>query len=40
VEEAAEVLSISSITVMSDWNSARAWLDREMGGMSQEPAKT
>jgi RNA polymerase sigma factor (TIGR02999 family) len=40
VEETAEVLNISSITVMRDWNTARAWLYREMGGMSQEPAKT
>jgi RNA polymerase sigma-70 factor (ECF subfamily) len=40
VEETAEVLDISSITVMRDWNTARAWLYREMGGMSVEPAKT
>ena len=40
VEETAEVLNVSSITVMRDWNSARAWLYREMGGMSLEPAKT
>lgn len=40
VEETAEVLSISSITVMRDWNTARAWLYREMGGMSLESAKT
>ena len=30
VEETAEVLRISPITVMRDWSSARAWLYREM----------
>lgn len=40
VEETAEVLNVSSITVMRDWTTARAWLYREMGGMSVEPAKT
>ena len=30
VEETGEVLNISSITVMRDWNTARAWLYREM----------
>ncbi len=34
VEETAEVLQISSVTVMRDWSSARAWLYREMGGGS------
>jgi RNA polymerase sigma factor (TIGR02999 family) len=38
VEETAEVLNISSITVMRDWSTARAWLYREMGGMSVEKA--
>ena len=32
VEETAEVLQVSSGTVMRDWSSARAWLYREMGG--------
>jgi RNA polymerase sigma factor (TIGR02999 family) len=32
VEETAEVLQVSSITVMRDWNTAKAWLYREMGG--------
>lgn len=32
VEETAEVLQISPVTVMRDWSSARAWLFREMGG--------
>jgi RNA polymerase sigma-70 factor (ECF subfamily) len=30
VEETAEVLKISSITVMRDWSTARAWLYREL----------
>ncbi len=30
VEETAEVLKISKITVMRDWNMARAWLAREI----------
>jgi RNA polymerase sigma-70 factor, ECF subfamily len=30
VEETAEVLKISSITVMRDWNTARIWLYREL----------
>jgi len=32
VEEAAEVLRVSAVTVMRDWSTARAWLYREMGG--------
>jgi RNA polymerase sigma factor (TIGR02999 family) len=32
VEETAEVLKVSTVTVMRDWNTARAWLHREMGG--------
>ncbi len=39
VEETAEVLKISSITVMRDWGSARAWLYRELGGVSGQAAK-
>jgi RNA polymerase sigma-70 factor, ECF subfamily len=31
VEETAEVLQVSPVTVMRDWSSARAWLYREMG---------
>ncbi len=30
VEEAAEVLKVSPITIMRDWNNARAWLYREL----------
>ncbi|HEX5705990.1 MAG TPA: sigma-70 family RNA polymerase sigma factor [Pyrinomonadaceae bacterium] len=31
VEETAEVLGVSAVTVMRDWNMARAWLARELG---------
>jgi RNA polymerase sigma factor (TIGR02999 family) len=34
VEETAEVLKISSVTVMRDWNTARTWLYRELKGDS------
>lgn len=36
VDETAEVLKVSSITVMRDWSSARAWLYREMKGESAD----
>lgn len=32
VEETAEVLKISPITVMRDWNTAKGWLYRELSG--------
>ena len=32
VEETAEVLQVSAVTVMRDWTTARAWLYREMSG--------
>jgi RNA polymerase sigma factor (TIGR02999 family) len=32
VEETAEVLNVSSITVMRDWSTAKAWLYRELAG--------
>ena len=32
VEETAEVLKISPVTVMRDWNTAKAWLYRELTG--------
>jgi RNA polymerase sigma-70 factor (ECF subfamily) len=32
VEETAEVLKVSPVTVMRDWSTARAWLHREMSG--------
>jgi len=36
VEETAEVLQVSPVTVMRDWSTARAWLYREMGGGSSD----
>jgi RNA polymerase sigma factor (TIGR02999 family) len=39
VEETAEVLNISPITVMRDWSTARAWLYREMSGITTDSAK-
>ena len=38
VEETGEVLNISPVTVMRDWNTARAWLYREMSRSSLAPA--
>jgi len=32
VEETAEVLKVSAITVMRDWSTAKAWLYREVAG--------
>jgi RNA polymerase sigma factor (TIGR02999 family) len=32
VEETAEVLKVSAVTVMRDWSTARAWLYREISG--------
>jgi RNA polymerase sigma-70 factor (ECF subfamily) len=32
VDETAEVLKVSSVTVMRDWSTAKAWLYREMTG--------
>jgi RNA polymerase sigma factor (TIGR02999 family) len=36
VEETAEVLRVSAVTVMRDWSTARAWLYREMGGAPED----
>jgi RNA polymerase sigma-70 factor (ECF subfamily) len=38
VEETAEVLNISAITVMRDWSTARAWLYRELNVERTRPA--
>jgi len=38
VEETAEVLQISSETVMRDWSMARAWLMRELDGGGRDGA--
>jgi len=34
VEETAEVLKVSAITIMRDWNNAKAWLYRELANGS------
>ena len=34
VDETAEVLHVSSITVMREWKTAKAWLYRELTGRS------
>ncbi len=34
VEEIAEVLKVSPVTVMRDWNMAKAWLRREVSNES------
>ena len=36
VEETAEVLKVSRLTVIRDWNFARAWLLAEMRGQNSE----
>ena len=36
VEETAEVLKVSPITVMRDWTTAKAWLYRELGGATRD----
>jgi DNA-directed RNA polymerase specialized sigma24 family protein len=34
VDETAEVLRVSPVTVMRDWSTAKAWLYRELTGGS------
>jgi len=36
VEETADVLKVSPITVMRDWSTAKAWLYRELGGQTSD----
>jgi RNA polymerase sigma factor (TIGR02999 family) len=36
VEETAEVVKVSTVTVMRDWSTARAWLHREMSGATSD----
>jgi RNA polymerase sigma factor (TIGR02999 family) len=38
VEETAEVLKVSPVTVMRDWSTARAWLYRELTGETGDGA--
>lgn len=40
VEETAEVLKISAVTVKRDWRAARAWLYRELAGESTNGSRT
>lgn len=40
VEETAEVLHVSSITVMREWKSAKAWLYRELAGTTTNGQRT
>src|SRR5271156_6830414 len=36
VDETAEVLKVSAVTVMRDWNTAKAWLYRELAGETND----
>jgi RNA polymerase sigma-70 factor, ECF subfamily len=36
VEETAEVLKVSTVTVMRDWSTAKAWLYRDLAGGSSD----
>jgi RNA polymerase sigma factor (sigma-70 family) len=40
VEETAQVLHVSSITVMREWKSAKAWLYRELTGGTVDGSRT
>ena len=39
VEETAEVLKVSPVTVMRDWNTAKAWLYRELTGKTDDESR-
>ena len=40
VEETAEVLKISTVTVKRDWRAAKAWLYRELTGGTTDERRT
>ena len=40
VEETAEVLKVSPVTVMRDWSTAKAWLYRELTGGTDDGLRT
>ena len=40
VDETAEVLKVSSVTVMRDWSTAKAWLYRELSGGIDDGLRT
>jgi RNA polymerase sigma-70 factor (ECF subfamily) len=39
VDETAEVLKVSSVTIMRDWSTAKAWLYREMTGSKTDASR-
>lgn len=39
VTETAEVLKVSQVTVMRDWNTAKAWLYRELTGKAEHESR-
>ena len=39
VDETAQALAVSPVTVMRDWSTARAWLHREMESRAGEPGR-
>src|SRR6202790_1289439 len=40
VEETAEVLKVSTVTVMRDWNTAKAWLYRELSARKSDALRS
>jgi RNA polymerase sigma-70 factor (ECF subfamily) len=40
IEEIAEVLKVSTITVKRDWRTARMWLYRELTGLTTDAPGT
>ena len=40
VDETAEVLKLSPVTVMHDWSTAKAWLYRELSGRPDDGTGT
>ena len=40
IEETAEVLKVSTVTVKRDWRTARAWLYRELTGETPNELRT
>jgi DNA-directed RNA polymerase specialized sigma24 family protein len=40
VEETAQVLKVSAVTVMRDWSTAKAWLCRELTGGTDDAKRS
>jgi hypothetical protein len=40
VDERAELLKVSAVTAMRDWNTAKAWLYRELTGRAGDGSGT